>query len=277
MKILVPIDLNEAAIPSLKAASLIGKKIENCEIMILHGTNAPFPMMDVANTFDRSIIDEYLAEAKKKYDNIVKDIPELNESKIEFNPDLAFALEAILDNIKSFRPDLLIMGNPVKYKNKKPILGNTITDVLHTVTQPILIIPEEQENFDFREAVFSYDFKQVKDNQNMRVFNTLSKAFGFRVHVMYAGEDLEHPSEKEIKAGLVLENILKDSPHSYHFVPSAKFTPALEEYLEENKIDLVVNLHREKGFWQNLLGKSKSHYLATHIRKPLLILNQDKD
>ncbi|NMM50149.1 universal stress protein [Marinigracilibium pacificum] len=277
MKILIPIDLTEAAKPSLKAAAEIATRIGNCEIMIIHGTNAPFPMMDVANTFDRSIIDEYLSESKTKYEELISEVPEIQDLKIEFNPDLEFALEAILDNIKTYKPDLIILGNPLKYKDKNPILGNTITDVLHTVTLPLLIIPEEQKDFNFKEIVFSYDFKQIKQNKNISVFNEIRKAFDARVHVLYAGKDLEHPSEKEIEAGLVFEDIIKESPHIYHFIPSASFLPTLEDYLEEHNINMVVNLHREKSFWQNLLGRSKSHYLATHIRKPLLILNQDKD
>jgi len=76
---------------------------------------------------------------------------------------------------------------------------------------------------------------------------------------------------------LVLEKLFENKAPELTFqmisVTNKSVEKGLREYALENNIDLLVNVTKERKFWDNLLHRSVTKQLVLNAKTPLLVLH----
>ena len=84
-----------------------------------------------------------------------------------------------------------------------------------------------------------------------------------------------HPDEAEASNKKhVLENLLQGCNTEYHFVTNADFNDAVDRFVAENQMDLVIMASKKQGIFESIFTTHHTKKLAFHSKFPLMAANK---
>lgn len=208
---------------------------------------------------------------------------------------LATKLKAVLNDLPAdaFRPAIHCNSSPAKISlevgapltDKEVILvvianhhkglsallmGDHLQEVLDEAALPVLVIPEHAEFRKIKKIAFATDLEDT----DLEVINSLtSLARPFIAELMLA-----HICPEGLEAKKKVDNFLHEVtnkinyPHIYYRnVCEKQISKGLAELEEKNGAELLVMVHRSKGFLDRLFNSSFTHKVASDTQLPLLV------
>lgn len=153
------------------------------------------------------------------------------------------------------------------------MLGNHMREMIDGVSVPILIIPPQQRFKAIGKIAFATDMQATDLNvlQSLSGFARPSCAQIMLTHI-YTHKLPEEESDRQVN------NFLQEVANKINY-PNIFFRKVTEPYLEEGirwlmenvDSDILVMVHRNKGFWDQLLNTSSTQKVAGKITMPLLV------
>ena len=218
--ILTPVDFSPT---SRKAVAYVGSIFEKEPVQL--------SLVYVATTGQASE-----AEIRKSFEQFEKDnlqkysIP--YSFKIVVGDNLLSEIKVICDDL---RPFLVVMG----------INRSQLAQSLVKLTQsPILFIPENSDKASIKNIAYANDFNNIKASSALEPLLNLSRTFGAKVHIIHVCKD-EVLTNDEAEASI--EYYLDHVDHEYVSMKSSDFVKTIQEYLNDQDIDLLTILIRDHG------------------------------
>lgn len=271
--ILVPIDFSGCSIKALETATSIAKKI-GTRLIIMNACPKPVAYAAPGTaTLSRSLIREAESNANKAFACIKESIKELENVEHTFQIKHAFPQDAIISLTLMEEIDLIIMGTTGASGFKGRLLGSNTYTVTKNVKCPVLAIPEAAETGRyFKNIVIACDYQNTASKDTFDILINIASASGAEIQILHISEAPVIKPE-ETKEAQQLDRYFKHLRHSFHFKPGKHVDEGINEYIDENNIDLLTLVAKKHSLLDRIFKGSMTRKMAYHSKTPLLILH----
>jgi nucleotide-binding universal stress UspA family protein len=179
----------------------------------------------------------------------------------------------IVKMVNEKKIDLVVMGNRGRSEIDAIFMGSNALDIIDKLKKcPVLTVPKEIDFKLPKDIAFVTDYRHSYDAGLLQPLIFMAKQYNSRIRVMHI-----HEEEVLDKYQMMNQNILSDYlmpfEHTFHWMPlyRSKAT-AINVFLEELEIDLLIMLNYEHGFFERLTREPVIKRVAFNPDIPLLII-----
>ena len=265
--ILVPTDFSDSSLNAIQYALSLAK-VFDAEVSILH---AFYPGKELNTGY--MIDPEIETKRREKLNELEKSLvaAELEKKaqgvKVKSKFVLGFPIEEIVAHSRSGN-QIIVMGTTGASGVIGRLFGSVASNVVQQAECPVLLIPSKTEFDSFGNVMYASDLAML-DDQVERLFIPWIEKFSMKIHVVHVRSENEEKKEYERK---IFDNVHPDYLVRKDLV-NDKVVAALNEYAEQEEIELLVLSTRRKSFWENLVHASITKEMALKPSLPILILH----
>lgn len=273
--ILVPTDFSDTAKNAADYAVGLACETGASRIILYNAYQAPVsadPSMPAVQLFDIDILKKSSEDGLK---NFRKELQSRCEESITIETKSEFQLltSGVESLCKKEVIDLVVMGITGGSKVEEVLIGSNTISVARHVHVPVIIVPQHAKYNSIKEVVLACDFKQVKENtpvEPIKKILSITKAKFFVLNVDYNNKDFTPATPQE---NIILQNLFGDFNPEYHFINDKHFTDAINHFVEENEVDLIITIPKKHGWFEGLFKRSHTKQLAYHSHVPLMVVH----
>lgn len=277
-KILALTDFSKTADNALKFA-LETAKAFSADVAVLHS----FQVMDTTFYDFWELSPEYMVDLQKglkdKLDRLTEDFrKEYREIKVETMVSSLPLVEAIRDVNADDDFDLIVMGKTGATGIREKIWGGHTTAVMRDTALPMMIIPHHYEWKKPDKVVFLSN-KFEKDEKILNTIFEMAGLFLSEVQVSVFSDAIKDKLATYSTSNAAIheyEDYLKEKYHdnsltAVHLMGEG-FEESMEGYIQDNKVDMLVMVTYQRGFWKRLFNPSLSNKVSYQTKIPLLVI-----
>jgi len=274
--ILIPTDFSACSLNAIDYATKFARQINpKAELTILNAYTVPLAYSDFNIAYEIGDSEtEILDYINSEFDQLEDKIPYLKEFEYETVKTESYVKDAIEDYCLDNEVDLIIMGTQGASGVDEVILGTNAHRIIKAELGPVLVIPADAKYEDIQNIAFSNDYKGIPA-ELLNPMKEIRQAFGSKIHLLHISDKPMLDKDKAEEAKNV-ELHLRETPHQYHYIVDNDVESGIDNFANNNKIDLLVVAPRKKGLFESLFGKSESKSLIFHTKIPLLALSTAK-
>ena len=267
-KVLVPTDFSNSS-----------KNAFHYALQLYGNTESTFDVVHVYHTsFDPSqptVLDFSLGIDKIKKENIdrfIEDVPELisdeltEQQTINGKVVMGFAAEQLIALSKSY--DVIIMGTTGAHRLADKIFGTISLEVSRKAQCPVFLIPDNSKYISFKNIVYACDFEGVKAEILEKIVN-FARRFDAQVHFIHVSQD-----DKSIDIGTSIKQMSFPITYSTKTIQADSVSEGLNNYVEENNIELVIAATKKRSYWEQIFHSSITKKMAINSQVPLLVYHE---
>jgi len=287
-KILVPVDFSENSLRTAYFALEIGH-IYGASVRFLHVYYSPAIDMIAAPDVNISqfnldiVINEILTKAKEDMKvflekmNVYVAKRALVDAKISHRIIEGVVSDTILSAAETFVPGLIIMGTHGQSNKSSSILGSVVWKIIQKSKIPVLSVPENSSFDDQQNAyniMFTTDLDDVDYMTIRKLIVILSPFKNIKLHCVHASDKPINAYQKakmdEIKD--YLSSVISFPLH-FKFLESKDYINAFNNYVKDNKIDLICMSTRKRNIIERFFNPSLAKKMVYHSTTPLMIIH----
>lgn len=275
-KILFPTDFSPAAnhafIYALHLADVL-----SAEITTLHAYPLPeihgVVMPNLVGEIEQSIRMEEFDEYRNSVDQlrVIAEANNLGHVRVNHTLKTGAVIQSILASSESEGSDLIIMGTKGATGMREVFVGSVTGEIMEKANCPVLAIPDEA-SFDHNidRLVVTTDFTDEDEKALIEVLKFASLFDKTQVVCLHICQELD----EEKKIGF--ENLkfkFKDC-YNLHFemLTNSDIFKTLNEYLENERIDIVTMLTHKRNFFKEMFNYSRAKRMIYHSKVPVLAI-----
>jgi len=179
----------------------------------------------------------------------------------------------------SSEPDtfMLVMGMTGASISSERIFGSVSREISQKANCPVLLIPKNADFKGFKNMLFASNYDAV-EGQFLRKAVTFSKPFKATMHFIHVQE------ENDLNLNIELENrlfeyLFAEGDPTYAFnmatIDAKTVTKGLNQYIEENDIDVAIMVASKRNLWERIMHKSITKKMAITTKVPILVYHKD--
>jgi nucleotide-binding universal stress UspA family protein len=258
--VVVPIDFST---PSLNAAAYAVKMLKGS-----YGTTLILYHM-YEKKHDEEIANEQLTNLKT---SLSKDSPLRMETIAIHGTDLIDEIERV---VRHRSANLVVMGITGKTGFEQSFVGSNTLKVIDKKAIPVLIVPPDADFKKIKNVALASDFRDVRLATPSAPIKFLLDLFRPELHIVNV--DSEHyvsiTSEYQKEQGVMNEMFGKYDP-DYYFLGMNDFFEAIEKFIEDKKIDILITIPRQYSYLSKFLKERHTKKLAYHTHIPILAAHE---
>lgn len=272
--ILVPVDFSKNAKNALKFAVVLSQKIQAHLILFnsFHTFHTNAYGSAKAIEHDASVAKRYadrkLKEAYVKTKLSAYTEPEYISSQDELR-------DAILHLVKTRHIDLIVMGTQGSGNRLEgQLFGTNASWVVEKAPCPVITIPDNLRLKTLTNIVYASDYMSG-DIANLKTVSEVAQAFDATISVIHISKDESATAvkaldqfEQQVKAETGLASL------RFTLLKGSSVEQRLEQYLHENKVNLLVMSAHQRSLTEKLFGKSITKVMTLYAHTSLMIFHQ---
>lgn len=271
-KILFPTDFSEASINAFIYALKLADSIKG-EIITLHVydlpqvgySNVPGVLNEIYDLIELGNFENYKDQVP-----FLRRIAEQNNMehiKISNVLDYGNLINKIVKIVQDENIDFVVMGTKGATSLKETFLGTATTKVMNATKAIVFAIPENCEYKQIKKILFltKYNFEDIEVLKKVIEFATVFEAHIDCLHV-------KSPHQKDDAFKEEWQKIAKDQDITLHTISNNDVEGIILEFIDLNKIDMIIMHIYHKNFFKKLFQISLSKKLAFHINIPILAI-----
>lgn len=173
--------------------------------------------------------------------------------------------------------DLMILGTTGRGALRQRLFGSVSVEVSVNAHCPVLFVPPGATFDGLKRVLYAGNFESL-DALVIRQALAFAGRFEGQVHFVHVGPAGEPALEPERQ---LFEEIYRDAHPDRPFLFSKMIgddvIETLYEYAFEHRIELMVFVTRQRGFWENFLHKSITRAAVRDAGMPMLVIHSDDD
>jgi nucleotide-binding universal stress UspA family protein len=171
--------------------------------------------------------------------------------------------------------DVIIMGTTGSSISKNVVLGSVAIAVLDKASCPVICIPEKTELAPPNHIMFATDYNNVSNLEELLFLKEIAELHNARISIVNIEVDkpVNVSVEDEVE-GIVLHNFFGEIEQNYFVHQDEDVETGILNFSNQKRIDLIVTMKREHGFWKNIFHQSVTQGLGLHSNIPLLVLKK---
>ena len=181
--------------------------------------------------------------------------------------------EEIREQVDLHGIDLIISGTTGATGLKEVFLGSNTVRILKAASEcPVLVVPQE---YKFREDIrigLVTDFGAPYTASQIASILTFQKRLRAELEIMHIGTPEGLSGFQELHKHQLLMELERLQPEIIWRKPQMSKAQAIEDYLGEASIDLLIMIRNEHHLVEELLREPVVKKVAFHTRVPMLVL-----
>jgi len=274
-KLLCPIDFSEVSLNALEFAVAIGEK-ENSDVTLLNiFTRSDFNKILKSDDVDEEY-EKLLEIAKLKLKVISEEILNVSKSRglqsCEYKLKSGKIVEVLASLADEEKHDLIIMGTTGHSAYERKYLGGKAESIIRHTNCSVLCVPENHNFHGINKVIYATDY-QEEDKiaiQQLIDFTRVINAELEVLHVSHHNDTIDRAIFEDFKDGLL--HFIHDGDVSFNRVIFKHVAQGLDEYMKEEKADMLVLLNKKLNFLESLFHRSLTQHLDKYTDYPLMIL-----
>lgn len=274
-KILIPTDFSENSMNAIRYATELFK-YERSEIYLLHAFS------DSVYEAKARLVDEIFEELKQKALQKAKDnLEEKRKQILSFSPnpkhnlhtiaEFGLLVDSVNDWVEKENIDVVVMGTKGETADKKITFGSNTLQVIKYVKCPVLAIPAVYGDVHPKNLLFPTDYQLPYKRRELKLVSNIAKCFVSKVDFLYVSKfpslSLRQQDNKNF-----LEASFCDNQVSFHHETGTDVTKAINIFIIENPIDMLVMVNTRHSYLENILYQSTIEKIGLKIDIPFLVL-----
>ncbi len=183
--------------------------------------------------------------------------------------------QTILEVAQKEAVDWIVMGTQGATGIKEMIIGSNTARVLEEAPCPVLVVPEEAKYHGLRKMVYATNFEWLEESYMLKVVD-LAILLGAELHFLHVNLSHTYRASSKMEEW---KNMLYGKDNIYFEIIEGlnlEVVQSLENYVEENDIDLLAMLTHKRDFWERILSISYTQKMCFHTHTPLLIFKKEE-
>jgi len=272
---IVPSDFSDTSKNAGRFAAQVAEKVPDSQIILYH----VFDKIEAGSDGSVMYNDH---EGRKKIMEL--GLESLKIDMLSISPDIritVFAEEekSLITGLEKLarqeKADLIIMGITGATKLAQIFIGSNTLSMVNRNICPVMIVPPDASFTGIKNVVFTSDFKDVEKTTPAKSIYAVLDIFKPFLHIVNV--DSEHYVEltEEYKTERAkLEKILQGYPKEYYFLRSFDFIEAINQFVQDHNIDLILTVPKHHSFLEGLFRTSYTKKLAYHSHVPLIAVHE---
>jgi nucleotide-binding universal stress UspA family protein len=274
-KILIPTDFSENSMNAIKYATELFK-YDRSEIYLLHAfADSVYEAKthSEGETFE-VVKQKYLQTAEENLEETCKQIRSFSPNPkhtVHSVAEFGMLVDSVNDWVEKENIDVVVMGTKGETGNDKITFGSNTLQVIKYVKCPVLAIPAVFGEVDPKQILFPTDFQLPYKRRELKLVSCIAKCFVAKINFLYISKfpslSLRQEDNKTFLEASFCENQLNFCQESANDI-----TTAINTYLIENPIDMLVMVNTRHSYLENILYQSTIEKIGLKIDIPFLVL-----
>ncbi|HLK28451.1 MAG TPA: universal stress protein [Puia sp.] len=272
-KFIIPVDFSETSLNAAHYAAAFTNDVKDAEIILYNvfdkieagSDGTPLESDDEGR---KSVIELVLNSLKA-------DIAKLTNADISV---LAEEDDYFVDSLERYvrhqDVDAIIMGITGATRLSQIVMGSNTLKVVRRKIAPVIIVPPDAQYKAAKNVLLISDLKDVDRTIPTEPIKDMLSFLKAKLYILNV--DSEHYIElsdeyKEEKAKL--DAIVKDFNPEYSFMRLYDFVDAIDEFVEDNKIDMILTVPKNDSTLSNFFKTTHTSRLAYHSHIPIIAIH----
>lgn len=212
---------------------------------------------------------DHLKEVEKR---IEETFPKTTH-KFYIQQEHGFFIDGIKKTVENKHIDFIVMGTKGATGLKEVIVGTRTSEVITRVKCPILVVPEKAKYESPKELAFPTDFNNYYKNRVLLTLAEILEINQSATRVLHMTKKDQALTSLQKKNKNYLEDFLQGRVHSFHFLISRNIENALQTFIKENGINMIVMVAKNLNFVQRILFEPTVTKISYHTEIPFLVLH----
>jgi len=161
------------------------------------------------------------------------------------------------------------MGTQGITNNKKLTFGNNTLQVLKYVSCPVLAIPEKHTYNQPKHILFPTNYLIPYKRRELKLLCEMACPYRATIDVMYVSNSNKLSLRQEDNKLFIQDTLCKNEVN-FLIVNNSNITEAINTYVEQNNIDMLVMVNTRHSHLENILFQSKMDEISLNSKIPLL-------
>lgn len=268
--ILFPTDFSNCSKHALSHAVTLAQKT-GAAITLLHVIEPPYDFVSRVQD-DLGQLKEIVQEQLEKLVQELKSKNTRATLKIDKKVRTGMTVSEILEMAEAKNMDLIVLGSRGDTPTRKVLFGSVSTDVMLRSHIPVLAVPENAQNIDFKNILFATDFR-AGDVEALQQLAGFAKPFGSAIHILHVATkndfntDLDFRGFKELIKEKVSYNKIK-----FTLLFNQNTIDGISEFSTVNPVSLLVMNRYKKSGLHVLIDTNHTKKMSLYSNVPLLML-----
>lgn len=247
---------------------------QTCHFFVLHiPTTSVYRTSDLMTVGNKSIYDSLVKKAKQKLDKFVKTLETDSKNEnasFESIVDYDVLTDSVNQIIESKKIDIVVMGTNGVTGAKEVVFGSNTINVIRKVDFTTLVIPKGFQYRNPEKILLPLDPFDSLNSPTFLDLHKFAKNHKSSIHILRINPKNETSNEEE-KDQESMDNLLKDTVHTYHKISHVPLHYAVDTYLQSHSIDLIALLIQKETTFDRFFLESSTKKLSYSLRVPILI------
>jgi nucleotide-binding universal stress UspA family protein len=275
--ILVPTDFSPTAHNAALYAVKLAAQTGAAEVILYHAYQMPviidpMAMAPVMQALDEAQLKSDSFERLEKEGLLLKPFCSKN-IHIRYTADYALLVKGLDDVCIKENCGLVVMGITGGGAVEETLIGSNTLHVARNSTFPVIIVPRDAIYRTVNRIALACDLRAVAENTPVSpiihfVQTTRSNLYVLNIAYQNNGFDEERAEENR-----VLQHLLQEVKPKYHFVAHTDFMEAINSFIDEEQIDILITIPKKHGLMDRLFRKSHTKQIAFHSHVPVMVVH----
>lgn len=259
-RIIIPVDFSETSLNAARYAAKMLAWNEGATAVLYHNYESE-------NDLDISLF--YLESLKKEFNKAgVRQV----ECEHEMGGDL---IENISRLAHTMRATLVLMGITGKSAIRQVMFGSNTLKLIDKNLYPVMIIPPDAVYKGVSRVAFATDYRQVEVSTPSQLIGSVLKLLDPKLHIVHVSKETVSTLPPALQAEKdKVELMFADFKKEYFFLTNEDFYEALDGFIKEKDIDILVTVPKHPSNSSSLFRTSHTKKLAYHSHIPILAAHQ---
>lgn len=274
-KILIPTDFSDNSLNAIKYASELFKHGPT-EIFLLYAYSDE--VYEAKIRLADGIFENLKEETRKKAEKFLQDLKQQvlgispnPKHTIHTKAEFGMLVDSVNDLVEKENIDVVVMGTKGKTADKQITFGSNTLQVIKYVKCPVLAIPAVYGDVHPKNILFSTDFLLPYKRRELKLLSTLAKFFVSKINFLYVSK-FPTLSLRQQDNKAFLESSFEDNKIEFIHKNEKDVTKAINTYISENPVDMLVMVNTRHSYLENILYQSTIEKIGLHIDIPFLVM-----
>jgi nucleotide-binding universal stress UspA family protein len=271
---LVPTDFSDTSKNAARYAANIAKLYQDVHIILYNVSD------EIMTGSDSSPLEEDDFSKKKIMElalgSIKNELSNITSCKIS---TVAEEDSSFIDALERFsrhnNVDIIIMGITGSTRLEQIFMGSNTLKIVERNTCPVMIVPPQALFKGIQDVMLTSDFKNVDRTIPAAPLKKVLDLFKANLHIVNVDDEHYVEITEEYKAERAkLETMLQPYNPQFYFIRLFDFVEAVNQFVEDKEIDLIVTIPRKHSFLGKVFKSSYTKKLAYHSHVPLIAVHE---
>jgi nucleotide-binding universal stress UspA family protein len=183
-------------------------------------------------------------------------------------------LDTLEKYVRENNIQLIIMGTTGTTLLGQIFMGSNTLNIVKRGIAPVIIIPPAAHSQSAKNVMLLTDFQDIDNTIPIDTVKSVLDLFHPRLHIVNVDHEHYVQVTDEYKAERAkLELKLSDYKPDFYFIRLFDFMEAINQFVADNQIDLILTFPRKHSFLSNVFKTTNTTKLAYHSHVPIVAIN----